>query len=116
MLLFKPEHVDPILRGQKTQTRRIWKRVRVKVGAVHQCYTRPAWAKPPGEPFARVLITGLRREKLRYISESDVLREGYLHRDVYISAVARINGISRDEAMETAFDVVDFELVEEQGK
>lgn len=112
MLLFRPEHVEPILRREKTQTRRIWKRVRVKVGAVHQCYTRPAWVDPPGKPFARVKILGVRKERLADISDEDCRREGYPDRDHYVAAVARINKMPRLHALETVFDVVSFELVE----
>ena len=39
-MLFKPEHVQPILEGEKTQTRRAWKRWPVKVGGVYQCQTK----------------------------------------------------------------------------
>ena len=39
MLLFKAEHVQFILDGRKTQTRRTWAKCRVKVGSVHKCYS-----------------------------------------------------------------------------
>ena len=42
MLLFKPEHVQPILEGRKTQTRRMWPddRPRALAGSIHQARTR----------------------------------------------------------------------------
>jgi len=51
-----------ILEGRKTVTRRRWKRARVKVGSIHKCYTRPAFARPPGKPFARVRIVSVEHE------------------------------------------------------
>src|SRR5690606_38575844 len=72
VILFKPEQVEPILVGRKTQTRRTWKRPRVKVGSVHQAKTTYH-----DKPFARIKITGLRRQRLGDISTEDVHREGY---------------------------------------
>lgn len=113
MLLFKPEHVQPILDGRKTQTRRIWKRCRVLVGSIHQCYTRPAWAKPPGKPLFSVLITGHRVERLGDISDADALAEGYAGVEDYHAAFARINRKKPDGCdMNAEVHVVDFELVD----
>lgn len=81
-----------ILDGRKTQTRRLWKKGRVKVGMIHQCYTRPAWLKvDPGTPFARVQILAVRQEQLGAITPEDALREGYQTREDYFEAFARIN-------------------------
>lgn len=113
MLLFKPEHVPMILHGRKTQTRRLWKKPRVKVGALHLCYTRPAWLKEnPGKPFARVKITALRQEILAAISNEDVRREGYETWDEYTRVFSLISGMTRADALLSAPWVVDFELVE----
>lgn len=71
MILLKPEHVGPILSGQKTRTRRTGKK-RWRIGSVHQCRLHYR-----AEPFARVKITGVRREKLGDISEVDAKKEGY---------------------------------------
>jgi len=40
MMLFRPEHVKPILNGTKTQTRRTWKRPHVRVGGVYKAKTQ----------------------------------------------------------------------------
>ncbi len=72
MLLFKPEHVKPILEGRKTQTRRVWKKPRVKVGSIHKAKTR-MFSK---DYFALLKITGLRKERLGDITEEDVRAEG----------------------------------------
>ena len=37
MIVFNQEHVAPILAGQKTVTRRIWPRCRVRVGGTYAC-------------------------------------------------------------------------------
>lgn len=62
MILFKTAGLaQAILEGRKTVTRRVGKR-RWKVGSLHLCYTRPAFARPPGEPFARVRIVSVTEE------------------------------------------------------
>ena len=72
MILFQPRFIEPILTGQKTQTRRKGKK-RWNVGAIHQCKTLLF-----GEPFARVKILDVRRERLGDISFEDAQREGFL--------------------------------------
>jgi hypothetical protein len=72
MLLFLEEFVEPILAGHKTQTRRVWgEKPRAKVGARHQARTSLF-----GKPFAILLITARRRERLGDISAADAVREG----------------------------------------
>lgn len=104
MILFKPEHVAPILEGRKTQTRRMWKRCRVKVGGVHQCLTRLF-----GAPFAIVRILAVRQEGLEAISDEDVRREGYETRGAYLLTFARINRLAEADPLVW---VVDFALVD----
>lgn len=86
MILFKPEHVAPILAGTKTQTRRIGKR-RWKVGAIHACYTRPPFAKGGADPFCRVRITDVGAQPLLLMTPQDAVAEGYRtlaeYRDVF---------------------------------
>lgn len=93
MILFKPEHVDPILEGRKTQTRRLGQK-RWNVGAVHQARTRMLDAD---STFARLLIMDVRREKLRKISDADANAEGYANADEYLEVWRRVNRIPRDE-------------------
>jgi hypothetical protein len=104
MISFKPEHVRPILEGRKTQTRRLGKK-RWNVGAIHQCKTRLFH----GEPFTRVRITSVRRERLGDISDEDVVSEGYKTRADYRAAWEAIYGSPWDDDMEVW--VVDFKLV-----
>lgn len=109
MLLFRPEHVHPIVDGKKTQTRRVWKRARVRVDAIHACYTRPPFARiDPGQAFARVRITGVRTERCGDISLRDARREGYRNREAYLNAFADIHGISDRAARRLEVFVVDF--------
>jgi len=91
VILFKPEHVAPILAGEKTQTRRLGKK-RWNVGAVHACYTRPPFAKGGAEPFCRVRITGVYAQLLSDISTWEAQAEGYDNVGAFIDAWERING------------------------
>ncbi|SHE96597.1 ASCH domain-containing protein [Desulfofundulus australicus DSM 11792] len=102
MILFKPEHVEPILSGCKTQTRRLGKK-RWKVGSVHQC--RLSYRM---EPFAYVRVTAVRRERLGNITDDDARREGYLSVEAYREAFERIYGFWDPDV---DVWVVDFELV-----
>jgi hypothetical protein len=88
-MLFKPEHVEPILSGRKTQTRRLGKK-RWRVGAIHRCYVRPSFAKGGSESFASVEIISVRRECLSDISDADILAEGYDSFPAYWDALHRI--------------------------
>ena len=96
MILFKPEMAQAILEGRKTITRRRGRR-RWNVGAVHQCYTRPAFANPPGKPFGRVQIVSLFEESYpgqgASISEQrDAEWEGFRSWSEFCKAYACING------------------------
>lgn len=85
MILFKPEFVDLILKGKKTQTRRVGKR-RWRVGSVHQCQTQLF-----EKPFARVRIESVCLERLRFISEADAVAEGFFSREAFLRTFQEIN-------------------------
>lgn len=68
MILFKQEHVGPILDKRKTQTRRTGKR-RWKVGAIRQAKT--GYRKD--SEFAKLRILAIRQEELGMISEADAI-------------------------------------------
>ena len=103
MILFRPEHVEPILRGIKTQTRRQGKK-RWNVGDLHQCQTRLF-----GEgPFAVVRILDVRRQRLKQMSLEDVRSEGYGCPEDYVAVYKEIYGEWDGNQMVW---VVDFELV-----
>ncbi len=88
MILFKPEHVAPILSGRKTETRRDWKVWRAKVGSVHKAKTK--MISP--EYFALIEIIERWEEELGDISEESVYNEGYDSREAYEAKFREIYG------------------------
>jgi hypothetical protein len=88
-MLFKPEHVDPILSGRITQIRKNWGKPMAKVGSIHKAKTT-LFSK---ENFASIRITGLRKERLGDISHEDVYKEGYDDLDSYKAAWKRSAGV-----------------------
>jgi hypothetical protein len=104
MILFKPEHVAPILSGRKTQTRRMGNK-RWNVGAVHQARTRMLDAD---STFAHLCIRDVRREVLRQITETDAWAEGYETRADYLAAFRRINRNPPGEQLKFYVWVVEF--------
>ena len=71
MILFQPRFIEPILTGQKTQTRRKGKK-RWNVGAIHQCKTEIF-----EEPFAYIKILDVKRERLGDITLANACSEGF---------------------------------------
>ena len=106
MILFRQEHVDPILRGEKVQTRRLGKK-RWNVGAVHQCQTR---LFDNASVFAMVEIVDVHQEPLRDISHDDAVAEGYTGIGTYLTAFYAINKMATDA--NPLVWVVTFALVE----
>jgi hypothetical protein len=105
-MLFKSEHVEPILSGRKTQTIRNWEKPWDKVGSIHKAKT----ALFSKDSFASIRITGLRKELLGNISCEDVDKEGYDDLESYKAAWIRNNGSWNPNS---AVFVVSFELEEE---
>jgi len=71
-MLFKPYLVEPILKGAKTETRRLWKRCLVKVGSNYKAKTNFR----SNSAFATIKIAYIRREKLGKVDSGDVKKEG----------------------------------------
>lgn len=103
MILFKPYHVDLILSGRKTQTRRLGKK-RWLVGSVHQ-----AKVSYMAKPFASIKVLNIRYELLVPMSESDAHAEGYESTEAYLRAFKEIYKYPLDEANPYCW-VLDFEL------
>lgn len=73
MLLFKEYHIVPILTGKKTVTRRIWKRKRVKLDAIHLAKTKML----SKQYFAKLKIAGWYVQRLGDMKEAEANTEGY---------------------------------------
>lgn len=112
MILFRPEHVAPILEGRKTQTRRRGEK-RWNEGAVHQCRTKML---DSNSTFAHVQITDVRREWLLDMTPRDAIAEGYPDIPAYLEAFFAINTkpseLTVAEWKNPLVWVVFFELVE----
>ena len=87
MILFTRDNVPKILSGQKTQTRRCWKRARAKVGSFH-------WAQlnySPDSRFARLEILDVWEQDPGEISDANVKAEGFTSKAGFLSAYAACN-------------------------
>lgn len=87
MMLFKPEHIKLIHCGMKTQTRRLWKKARAKVGSIHMLKLK-LYEK---ETHGLILIKGVRQENLLDITEKDAIKEGGYSRESYLKKWFEIN-------------------------
>lgn len=109
MILFQSCHVGPIMAGTKTQTRRIWKRQRCKVGSIHLAKTKMM----SKDYFARLKVRAVYQERLGDISEEDSYAEGYPSRFAYWKTFQKINKISDKDffgMLNTIVWVVRFEV------
>ena len=86
-MLFKPPHIAMIQTGTKKETRRIWVKPRVKVGAIHLIKTKML----SKENFGAVRIEYRRLEKLEEISEEGAWWEGHYTREQYLKLFKEIN-------------------------
>ena len=86
MILFKKRLIEPILSGQKTQTRRTGKK-RWNIGSIHQ-----ARLNYYGKPFAHLRVLDARRERVGDISEVDALAEGVGSVKEFVELWPAING------------------------
>lgn len=103
MILFKPKHIELILSGRKTQTRRTGK-CRWRVGSIHQAKTN---FKKGSKPFAFLRIVSVRQERLGDITEEDAKKEGYPSVEAYKEVFKEIYGRWDDDMM---IWVIDFEV------
>lgn len=88
MFLFMKSHIEPILNGTKTQTRRNHKRARALVGAVHQCRTMML---NKDSTFAQIKILRVWQERVCDISEEDAQAEGGYSRKEYIKGLVKMH-------------------------
>ncbi len=88
MILFRHEHIFPILISLKTQTRRTWKKARVKVGSTQKAKTELL----SKQYFAQLKILEVRQEKLGDITKQDALEEGGYSLESYKEVFQKIYG------------------------
>lgn len=73
-MLFTKEHIEQVLSGEKTQTRRLWKTQQVKVGNSYRA-VNDLFTKRENAP-AYIVVTDVYQEKLGDITENDADSEG----------------------------------------
>jgi len=98
MALFKRKHIEKILQGEKTQTRRTHKH-EWHVGRVYGL--RDRWFQKAEND---ILITRKFREKLGDISLQDVKKEGYHSLEDFQKAWIEINGVWDPYEVVTAYE------------
>lgn len=73
-MLFKDEHIQMIMDGKKTATRRQWSRWHVKVGGIYPVQTE--MFQPKAECPAFIKVTDRYKEKLGEMTDEDFNKEG----------------------------------------
>ena len=106
-MIFKPEHVEMIKNGTKTQTRRVWKKRRAKPGAIHQVKTK-IYSKTYE---CKIKINAVSVERLGDITPQDAFKEGGYSINEYKKLWTHINGEWDPDLM---VHVIDFELIAEE--
>ena len=78
LLMFGPEHLEQVISGEKTQTRRLWDAPRVKPGNSYRAVERGSGAMftPREEAPAYVAIEDVWEEPLGAITPEDADAEG----------------------------------------
>ncbi len=104
MILFKNKHIFPILIGLKTQTRRTWKKARVKQGSVQLAKTKMM----SKQFFARLRVLDVYQQRLGDMTEQDAWEEGGYTLDSYRDIFKKINGFWDDNRIVWA---VRFEII-----
>jgi hypothetical protein len=105
-MLFKERHVGPIERGEKTQTRRVWKRCHVRVGGTYPVQLR-MFAKN-ADALGWIRVTAIRKEALAMISPEDARAEGGYTTTEFLTLFENINrGVTGSREVH----VVEFEYV-----
>lgn len=101
-IAFKSRYTEPILKGEKTQTIRMWRNPpSFDVGE-----TVPAkcgWGK---EPFAKLLVTRITEKFLHEVSDEEAQADGFDSRDALEEELVALYG---EDALYTALYVIGFE-------
>ena len=86
-MLFKKQHMEMVLSGRKTQTRRAWKKPMVKVGGIYKCKLQML----SKEYFAKIKVLKLWKEYIYDCSEEDAIKEGYGCKAEFMKVFEEIN-------------------------
>lgn len=105
MILFKHFHIFPILIGLKTQTRRTWKKARVKIGSTQQAKTEML----SKSYFARLRVLAIYQQRLGDMTDQDAWEEGGYTLEEYKKKFKEIYGFWDENFIVW---VVKFELIE----
>jgi hypothetical protein len=103
-MLFKPEHLQMILAGTKTATRRIWKKPMVKVGNIYKAKLKML----SRDYFAKIKVTKMFKQELGEMTDEDARKEGYKNIMAFHEIWIKINGAWQDNLL---VDVIEFEVV-----
>ena len=110
MILFKLEHILPIIDGRKTVTRRIWaKGCRVKVGSIQKAKLNFYAPKS----FALLKILKVFKQKLGEMTDTDAYHEGYDDIDSFKKVWKKINRCKWDDNQEVY--VIHFKVVKDNS-
>ncbi len=94
-MIFTPEHQGKIALGEKTETRRVWKRPHVRVGGVYRVRTSRFASAEPDAPLIRV--TGIHLDVLGNIDGQAARREGCRSRREFVGLWKRLHASWRPE-------------------
>ena len=85
VLSFSKGDAQKILNGEKTETRRFWRKCRVSSGSLQQAKCDGGLARP----FAVLRIEGVYQEALAMMSEESIKAEGYDDQIEFLSDLLR---------------------------
>ncbi len=103
-MIFKPEHKKMILDGNKTATRRIWKKPMVKVGGVYKAKLKMLST----DYFAKIKVKKLYKQRLCDMTDKDANKEGYDTVTAFKHIWIEINSSWDDNCV---VDVIEFEII-----
>lgn len=88
-MIFTPSSIEKIKSGQKTETRRIWKRPHVKVGGV---YGTRASRRDKETGSTRIRVTEVRQEFLGDVDSGATHREGFSSVEDFMAVWKQLHG------------------------
>lgn len=89
-MLFRPDLIEKILQGRKTQTRRTWARWRVRVGGVYPVARH--MFQPKDDAPCWLLVTERREEPPAAITDQDAVAEGFDGREQFLARWREMHG------------------------